>query len=297
MGTPISARLSIILMLILYNSAYLCAQSGGSIHGLILNPSGEPVGDAKLALHRPAGDTALREARSNSKGQFAIVDVPPDYYDLVVEAEGLNRATIRTIKVEPGRPIVIAPVQLQMGEIEQPTTPGRSDSQPTADRFAATGVARVYPAGLGSSVEIRNVTSAQESLQSIGVEISSTVTREQVQGLPVLDRDPMALILTQAGVINGRSSEGNFFTVVNGLRPSYANMSFDGVNIQRNYVRANALESDSNRLFLDQISEFTVITGNAPATFGGGAAQVALVSPPGTNRMHGSGFWMHRNDA
>jgi hypothetical protein len=293
-----------LLLLCATRATVLVAQAGGNVHGVILDPVGNPVPEAAVRLFLPAGERALREAATNSRGQFVIVDVSPEYYDLVLEAKGYNRDTLRNVKVEPGRPTVLAPVRLRTGEFDQPTTTGGQVgglARTPPDVPAVTAVAAVYPAGLGSSAEIRDISNAQEALPAIGAEIGSTVTRDQVQGLPVLDRDPMRLIQTQAGVVGGFSPAGqasvSSFTVVNGLRPSYANMTLEGVNIQRNYVRANALESTSNRIFLDQISEFTVITANAPASYGGGASQVAFSSPAGTNRFHGSGYWLHRNDA
>src|SRR6202008_4526831 len=47
----------------------------------------------------------------------------------------------------------------------------------------------------------------------------------------------------------------------------------------------------------DQVSEVTVSTSNASSATGGGSAQVAFVSPSGTNEFHGAGYWSNRNNA
>ena len=274
----------------------LYAQSGGNVHGLVLAPAGSPLGDVSVKLFLPSGEVALREGSTNSNGQFVIVEVRPDYYDVVVEAQGFSRETIRGVKVEPGRPTVLAPLRLRTGQFAQATNPGERVTTSATGAPSATAVAQIYT-GLGSSVEVRDLNPVQETVQTIGAEVASTISKEQVQGLPLLDRDPMALIRTQAGVFSSVSAGNRNYTVVNGLRTSYANMTLDGVNIQRNYIRGDALESDSNRLFLDQVSEFTLVTSNASAAFGGGASQVVFVTPSGTNRLHGAAYWAHRGSA
>ena len=129
-------------------------------------------------------------------------------------------------------------------------------------------------------------------MQTGNAEISSTVSTEQVRRLPVLDRDPLSLIQTQAGVtFNGRAN-----TVINGQRTSYANVTIDGINIQDNFIRDNALDYLPNMLLLDEVAEMTVSTSNTNATVGGGSAQVSFATRGGGNEFHGSGYWYNRNN-
>ena len=119
-----------------------------------------------------------------------------------------------------------------------------------------------------------------------------TVDAEQIRRLPLLDRNPLRLIATQAGVGSNR----NGASVVNGQRSSFTNVTFDGANIQDNYSRSNGVDFTPNFLVLDQVAELTVTTSNSDATFGGGASQVNFVSPSGTNSFHGTAYWSHRNN-
>ena len=48
-----------------------------------------------------------------------------------------------------------------------------------------------------------NVTAGLETVQTTSPEISTTVTAEQIERLPVGDRNPLAFISTQAGVSPG----------------------------------------------------------------------------------------------
>ena len=124
-------------------------------------------------------------------------------------------------------------------------------------------------------------------------EISQTISMEEIQNLPILDRDPMALIQTQPGVV----SNGNSATVINGLRTSYSDVTLDGINIQDNYIRDNALDYTPNRLLLSQVRQVTLVTSNGNAALSGGATEEAFSTPSGTNRYHGDAFWYNRNNA
>jgi len=104
--------------------------------------------------------------------------------------------------------------------------------------------------------------------------ISTTVTNDQIRWLPLFDRSPLALIHTQAGVTTGRGP-----TVINGQRTSYVNATLDGINIQDNAVRSNALNFQPNLLLMDQVQEMTIITSNASAAYGGGSRQLTFVTP------------------
>jgi len=135
--------------------------------------------------------------------------------------------------------------------------------------------------------------SAQTAVvQTANAEVASTISNEQVRQLPMLNRSPLGLLLTQPGVSsNARSS-----TTINGLRPSYTNITIDGINIQDNFIRTNALDFLPNMLLLDQVAEFTVATSNTNAADGNGAAQVKFVTPSGTNTYKGAIYWYNRNN-
>jgi hypothetical protein len=130
-------------------------------------------------------------------------------------------------------------------------------------------------------------------VQTATVETSDAITAEQIQKLPTLDRDPLGLIQTLPGVVNN----GNTPTTIDGLRTSYSNMTLDGINIQDNYLRDNALDYTPNRVLLGQIRQFTLVSSNANSAAPGGATQLAFETPSGTNTFHGEVLWRNRNSA
>jgi hypothetical protein len=140
-------------------------------------------------------------------------------------------------------------------------------------------------------VQSVEVTTAKESVETSHAEVSTTIARSQIQNLPTMNRSPLGFLQTQAGI---NSSRGN--TTVNGLRPTYVNVTLDGINIQDNFIRTNDVDFLPNMLLLDQVAEVTVITSNASAANMGGSAQVQFVTPSGTNNFHGNAYWSNRNN-
>ena len=94
----------------------------------------------------------------------------------------------------------------------------------------------------------------------------------------------------------GVASNGNSTTVINGLRTSYSNMTLDGINIQDNYIRDNALDYSPNKLRVGQVRQMTLITSNPKAAASGGATETAFSTPTGGNQFHGEVFWYNRNN-
>jgi hypothetical protein len=246
-----------IYVLIALTGAVASAQDLGRLSGSVVDPTQAVVPGARVELYLPGGSAAVLATETTGSGLFSFVSVRADYYDLFVEAAGFKKYAARRVKVDPGRETSLPPIQLELGPV--------SDSIEVT--VGATGV------------------------QTANAEISTTIANEQVSRLPVFDRSPLQLILTQPGIHTGRS-----FTTINGLRTSYANVTLDGINIQDNFLRDNALDFLPNLLKTDQVAEMTVITSNANATYSGGAAQVSFITPSGSNEFHGGGFWANRNN-
>lgn len=179
-------------------------------------------------------------------------------YDLHVEMSGFRKTILRQVKVDPGVELAVQPIQLELSAV----------------------------------AEVVEVHAQATGVQTANAEISVTVTNLQITRLPSLNRSPLAFIAIQAGVGgNGRTN-----TTINGLRPSFANVTIDGVNIQDNFIRTNTLDFQPNMLQLDQVAEFTLSTSNTNASLGNGAAQLSFVTPSGTNNLKGNVRWFNRNN-
>lgn len=233
------------------------AQDAGRLTGSVTDATGAVVPGATVNIFLTGGSKPVLSSQTTRDGILNISGIRSGTYDLTVESSGFVKYTLRQVHVDPGRETVLPAIKLDVASTSQ-------------------------------SVD---VSAAAQTVQTSNAEISTTVTNEQIRRLPLLDRDPFTLILTQAGV----SSNGRSDTVINGQRASHANVTMDGINIQDNYIRDNAVDYTPNLLLLDQVSEFTVSTSNTNASVGGGSAQVAFTTPSGTNQFHGAGYWYNRN--
>ncbi len=234
----------------------LHAQVTGRVTGTVTDGSGAVIAGAAVNLILPGGSAPVVTTSTNIAGLFVITGVRPDFYDLVAEAKGFVPITIRNLKVDPARETSLSTLRLEVAAVSQ-------------------------------TVE---VVAGAETVQTNNVEISTTVTNSQVRKLPVLDRQALNLLITQPGVSNGRGP-----VVINGMRTSFTNVTLDGMNIQDNLFRDNSLQFSPNRLAIDQVAEITIATSNTTSAAGAGASQVNLVTPSGTNQLHGSACWYNRN--
>src|SRR6185503_16872024 len=130
-----------------------------------------------------------------------------------------------------------------------------------------------------------------QGVETTNAEISGTISMESIRNLPILDRDVLSIMQTQPGVIYN----GNSTTVINGLRTSYSDVTLDGINVQDNYIRDNALDYLPNKLLMGQVRQMTLVSSNQNAAAAGGATLTALSTPSGTNALHGELFWYNRN--
>ena len=247
------------LIVFLSVASHLNAQVFGRVTGSVLDATGSAIPDATVDVLLQGGAAPVLTTTTTSDGQFQIAGVRPETYDIRVSAKGFARHLVRAIIVDPARETVVPAIRLELESVSQ-------------------------------SID---VTTGVQAVQTSNAEVSTTVTNQQVRRLPLLDRDVVSLILTQPGVV----SNGNSNTVINGQRTSYSNVTLDGINIQDNFIRGNALDFQPNLLLLDQVKEFSLVTSNGNASLGGGASQVVLVSQSGTNQFHGAAYWYNRNNA
>lgn len=144
---------------------------------------------------------------------------------------------------------------------------------------------------IGQVTETVTVNAGADIINATSAELSNTVTTRQIQELPLNGRNPLALVALQAGT----SSNGAQTTVINGQQSSFTNITRDGINVQDNFIRSNAVDFIPDRPNVDDVGEFTIVTQNAGAELGYGSSQIQLVTPRGSNAFHGAAYIYNRN--
>jgi hypothetical protein len=249
---------SLILSMALVAAVPAFAQVAGRLSGRVIDASGAAIPGATVGVYMPGGKTPLLSGTTNEAGLFNFIAVQPERYEVAIEANGFAKRMIGDVKVDPVQENSLGSIKLEVQ----------------------------------SASQVVEVTTEVQNVQLANAEVSSTITNTQVENLPVNGRQVSNLFSTQAGV-----NATNDTTSINGLRSSFSTVTIDGVNVQDNFLRVNALDYPPMRTTIDQIAEITINTTNSGATIGGGSSQVVMSTKSGSNNFHGSVYWYNRNSA
>ncbi|HTC35633.1 MAG TPA: carboxypeptidase regulatory-like domain-containing protein, partial [Bryobacteraceae bacterium] len=236
----------------------------GTLEGRIEDPSSALVSSAELNLTNP--QTGLtRATKSSGDGTFHFSNLPVGEYTLSVNANGFAPFSASTIRIDIGQ-VVTYPVALQL-------------------------------AGGRTEVKVTAQTVLVDTSQTIGNVVSSA----EAADLPLNGRDLTQLGLLQPGVVpmttglaeaGGIARAGQAFAV-NGLAPESNNYLLDGASNVDSVNGGYAI-----RIPVDAVSEFRILTLNAPAEYGQtSGATTSVVTKSGSNAFHGDLYDFFRNSA
>ncbi len=267
--------LSIITLFLVCPVVTLGQTTTATLLGTVKDQSGAVVANATVtAKSNETGQ--LRTASTDGEGRYRIGELTPGEYEVRAERQGF------TISVRSG-------IVLTVGRESQ------------AD-FSLT---------VGSVSEKTMVTSGATQLETTNPTISGLVNQRTIQELPLNGRDVFQLTTLQTGVIGsagiiGGAGLGNNPTLVgpgnskisvNGARITANQFLLDGTTVNDAFNNTPGGLSGSF-LGADAMQEFQVITNSYGAEYGqAGGAVINAITKSGTNNLHGTAFWFHRNSA
>jgi len=229
------------------------------INGTVKDTAGATVPGAKITVI----DSATKDqktATSNEEGIFVVTDVRPGTYAVTVEATGFKKLQINQIEVHVDSPVVLNSLTLETG-------------------------------GVAETVSV-TASEAQSLIRSEDAKLNTTVDVRQVQDLPLNGRNPINLAGGMAGVNTNTTTRTS---TINGMRGSFSNITWDGIEINDNFVRTDALFG-VNTPSVASVAEFSVTTQNAGPDDGLGIAQIKPTTPRGGSSYHGEAYDYYRND-
>ena len=229
------------------------------VTGTVKDSAGALVSGAKVTLM----DLATKDTKdisTNEDGTFTISDVRPGTYTLAVEATGFKKLNVTSFTVHVDTPVVLSTLTLEAGGVAETVSVTASD--------------------------------AQSLIRSEDAKLTSTIDVKQVQDLPLNGRNPINLAGGLAGVNTNTNTRQ---ASINGMRGSFSNITWDGIEINDNLVRTDSLFG-VNTPSVAAVAEFSLTTQNAGADDGVGIAQVKLTTPRGGSSFHGEAYDYYRND-
>lgn len=256
------------LALLALSNPYANAQlTTADIIGTVSDSTGAIIPNAKVNLLN-LGTHESRSTLTGATGTYAFTLLPPGHYSVQIEAQGFKHAAVPDLTVAAG------------------------------DRARADATLQI-----GQSSETVQVTAQTPLLQTDSSTVSSSVSDQAVQNLPLNGRNFIQLVQLVPGANegpgNGLTSGGrpddrrptNGFSV-NGQDDTLNNQVIDGIDNNERVIGTIGVKPS-----IDAIQEITVQTNNYAPEIGRTAGGVVnIITKSGTNNFHGSAYEFLRND-
>jgi hypothetical protein len=259
-------RLIPIAALVLYalaGSVISAQETTGTFLGVIHDPSGAPVPNAKVTATE-TGTGRTHTTTSDGASNYTLSLLPIGSYSLAAEVTGFKRAVQADVVLHLGENLKVNFV-LELGAVT-----------------ASVEVSATYT----------RVNTEESSM-------AATVGARDMEGIPVNGRNFNEFLAILPGTVSSIPNEPNPLAFnragasMSGTRPNHNNWSQDGIfNMD---IGANQNFNDS--VPIETIQELRVVSTNYDAQYGvGGGAQVDVVTKSGTNQFHGHFEEFFRND-
>lgn len=241
-------------------SMFAQAPTAATLAGTVTDPSGAAIPRATLILTDPSTGYH-RTITSNGRGGYTFPDLQAGDYTLTVEAKGFANTQSSRVVVETAR-VLNLNIRMQ----------------------------------LGSSQQTVEVSSQGEVLETTTNTLSTTISPDAVQDLPLNGRDALPFAQLVAGAQSGSDQR---FTTFDAMPNAAINITVDGMNDNFQRFKSNSSGFfDAAPLRLGAVSEATVSTNDLTAEAGAeGGAALQFELKRGTNHFHGNAFWETQNSA
>jgi hypothetical protein len=246
---------------ILSNVGVVYAQNtNATIRGQVLDPTGALVPNAQVVILNKNTGVIVFNGKTDSAGAFVAPQVIPGTYKVTVSATGLKDAVLDNLVATVAQ---VASVNINMQ--------------------------------VGATTETVTVEANGEQLDRSTSDVSTLISPEDVQNLPLQQRATENLLAFIPGVAHGGAGD----------QPSTSQLSINGSRTLNTEVLLNGVStivaSTGTPATLpspDGIDQFRVITTNAPAEYGRTSGAVISVNTiSGSNTYHGNLYFLLRNEA
>ena len=277
-STPGLPRLGLLCLAWLGFAAGLWAMAGGSISGIVKDPSGAVVPGAKIELANVALKTTFH-AIADAQGFYSFPALPVGSYDLTITAAGFETQNKSNIAVDADAAIKIDLTLAVAGQTESVTVNGNNAKVQTQVDTVATNLGEVV---------------SEAQIQAIPLNGRSYTDLLAIQpGIsPVTTLTPASVIMAGVtGTINPSGDLNPGDLSISGQRESANGFMVNGVDVQEHMNGGTSVIPN-----LDSIQEFRVLTNNFDPEYGNyNGGVIDVVTRSGSNSLHGNAFDFLRN--
>ncbi len=243
----------VLLCAVLASGALLAQVNTATVTGLVSDPSGAAVPDAKIeARNEQTG--VVSSTTSNSVGRYGITSLAIGTYDFTVTGSGFQKLTRTGIGLTAGQILDLA-----------------------------------FPLQVGTAQQSIDVAGEAPVLSYDSAEQHAVQDDRAVRNMPLAHLDWTGLLVTTNGVSQG----GNSGVTMNGLPPAGFNLTVDGTSASSDpempsigfYQGFNVI----NTVNSDAVAEVSITKGIAPASVSNSmSGNINIITRSGTNQFHGS---------
>ena len=252
---------STLRSLSLFALTFICAlscmgqTSTSLLSGTVFDNSGAVITGANVTLLNEATGGTLKQLTNNA-GLFAFPSVNVGTYTVIVEMAGFKTARQTNNTLVVGTPLTVN-VTLEVG----------------------------------SASDVVKVEASAEQVNTSNATLGNVVEEHTVKTLPLNGRNPLNLIVLEAGVTQRSGTTIN----VNGMRSQAGNVTVDG--IEANEASNPTPTNNVFRINPDNVEEFKATTSNpTPEEGKNSGLNVSIATRSGTNAFHGSLVEYFRNN-
>lgn len=237
--------------------AYAQGGATSSLSGVVVDTGGGVVPGATVVVKSNATGTTF-EVVTNETGAFSVPALNPGLYTVTVSLGGFKTSVVENVRLLAAVPAEIK-VILELGALEETIT----------------------------------VMAFSELVQTRSTSITSTMTVDQIQDLPLPTRNAVNFATFLPGVnTTGVARDSNF----QGLPDSAVAITYDGVNNNENFNKSTEGLFAMVTPRQDAIEAVTITTATPGSESGGhGAVTIRFVTRSGTDRFSGSLYEYYRD--
>lgn len=253
--------LSAIVILSQTNTVFAQAQaSSADLRGYVRDQQGAVITNASVTAQN-AATNITKTAVTDGEGHYEILNLPPGAYNVSAEAANFKKTSLPSVQITLG----------QRADLDITLEPGSIDAIVTVS---------------GATTEL---------VETSKTAVANTITSEQIDHLPINQRDYInfTLINSTVGRDNGRPI---------GPAPT-TGLNFGGQRGRSNLVQVdgadntdNSVNASRSTVSQEAVQEFQVVTNSFAPEFGRSAGGVVnVVTKSGSNSLHGNVFGFLRD--